>query len=511
MKYFVFIDIDFCKNAALLMREILSRDPEATFCGIYGATPNVLADFRSTLPPDFPMASEVPSLNALEMQWPQTGDPKRLDYFEKLLGIRAVNECQIGDKYVGMGYISTGHIYDSPLKRALADTDAQRRYLAGMFDFLFDYLGREKPDVLFFYAVAGAFAIACKRLADHFGISYRKPLSTRLADIYAIATDEREAMPHVIDRFETFIARPELANPWRQEANDFLTRFREHPTGPSYQAQAESMLSTRLPLKSLFFLLLQALHPTYHPKGAQVPYPSRTLSFYFTQRWGVRHWFNGPEWKGWADIKDRLFAYYPLHYDPEATTMILSPMLTDQVAIVEALSKAIPSNWTLAVKEHRSMMGRRPRTVYEKLRRLPKVELIHPYEDPYPLIRGARLVTTISGTSGIEAMLLGKVPLFLGNMYAQAMEQGLVHCSDFASLSYAVEMALQLPPVTTERLELFIAAIISHGFHLPKETFINESHGGSTEQELENNASTMAEALLASLAQCGKIAQSPMV
>src|SRR3546814_17461782 len=67
----------------------------------------------------------------------------------------------------------------------------------------------------------------------------------------------------------------------------------------------------------------------------------------------------------------------------------------------------------LLVKEHIPMLGRRPAGFYERLSRLPGVELASPFEQGAALARDAALTAVISSTAGWEAIVLGKPTLVI--------------------------------------------------------------------------------------------------
>ena len=54
------------------------------------------------------------------------------------------------------------------------------------------------------------------------------------------------------------------------------------------------------------------------------------------------------------------------------------------------------------------MLGRRPRKYYEHLKKLCNVVLVPPSMDNFTVIRNAKLIFTITGTAGMEGLLLRK-------------------------------------------------------------------------------------------------------
>ena len=72
------------------------------------------------------------------------------------------------------------------------------------------------------------------------------------------------------------------------------------------------------------------------------------------------------------------FIYLPLQYSPEISTLMHGVMYEKQEIFVDHLSKIIPSNYKILVKEHTSMVGRRKLSFYKNLEKYFNVELVSP-------------------------------------------------------------------------------------------------------------------------------------
>lgn len=106
------------------------------------------------------------------------------------------------------------------------------------------------------------------------------------------------------------------------------------------------------------------------------------------------------------------YVYLPLQYEPEVTTMAYARTYDDQAHLVRALASHLPSPLRLYVKEHTSMVGRRPNAFFTELSRHYNVEMVAPTVSTFDLMRGAVAVATINSTAGWEAYLMGK-PVFV--------------------------------------------------------------------------------------------------
>lgn len=110
---------------------------------------------------------------------------------------------------------------------------------------------------------------------------------------------------------------------------------------------------------------------------------------------------------------DEKFVYYPLHYQPEASTIVCAQKYEKQLFFIDSWAKSIPADTKLYVKEHYAILGHRDLSFYEELKKYPNVVLIDPWESSRKLMEKAQAVTTLTGTAGWEAMLLRR-PVFIG-------------------------------------------------------------------------------------------------
>lgn len=111
------------------------------------------------------------------------------------------------------------------------------------------------------------------------------------------------------------------------------------------------------------------------------------------------------------------YVYLPLHMMPESSTFVMAPMYVNEMSLIEAISKSLPIDCKLYVKEHQVMVGMRSLKFYKKANELYNVKIIKNnfYKDPKPLIQKSMCVISITGTSAFEASMLNKSSIVLGN------------------------------------------------------------------------------------------------
>jgi hypothetical protein len=112
------------------------------------------------------------------------------------------------------------------------------------------------------------------------------------------------------------------------------------------------------------------------------------------------------------------FTFFGLHMQPEASVDVWAPFFSNQIQVVELLSKSLPPTHKLLVKLHQSDVSNYSPAYLAALAKFPGVELVSPYADSREFIRQADLVFSIQGTMGQEAALLGKPVIMFGNIIA---------------------------------------------------------------------------------------------
>lgn len=109
------------------------------------------------------------------------------------------------------------------------------------------------------------------------------------------------------------------------------------------------------------------------------------------------------------------FVYFPLHNQPERATSIWGGQYLDQALALERLSRLIPENWFIYVKESPKQKGAyRDRIFYARLRQIPNLIYLSDKANTYDLIKNAQFVSTIVGTVAWEAITGGKNVLCFG-------------------------------------------------------------------------------------------------
>jgi len=156
--------------------------------------------------------------------------------------------------------------------------------------------------------------------------------------------------------------------------------------------------------------------------------------------------------------KNEKFALFPLHFTPEASTLIYGKWHVDQANLIETIAKSLPVTHTLYVKEHPFGYGNRSLSFYKKLKKLPNVRIISPYEDNFELVKKCSLLLTITGTSGWEAFLLGKPCIAFGDTFYKGADS-IVCIESLKELPDTILNNIDKKP-NLKDIDTFLAAVL---------------------------------------------------
>ena len=170
------------------------------------------------------------------------------------------------------------------------------------------------------------------------------------------------------------------------------------------------------------------------------------------------------------DANDK-YIYAPLHFQPERTTCPEGDRYSNQLMMLRVISQSIPDDWVIYVKENPSQLlpntahGERGRYPYyfNDIVKIKKVKLVPLDVDPFSLIDNSHAVSTLTGTSGWEAILRGKTALCFGYTWYQDFD-GVIRIRDLDECKRAIASLDQRVKVPTEKIQYFLSAIDQNSF-----------------------------------------------
>jgi len=164
--------------------------------------------------------------------------------------------------------------------------------------------------------------------------------------------------------------------------------------------------------------------------------------------------------------KIKQYIYFPLQFTPEETIDVSGACYNNQIETIRQVAMSTPDDYTVIVKEHPAMLGRRSRSYLEKISRTPNVKLIDYRIPSEQVIRGTDLIVNISGTSLAEAAFLKKPAIQLGNLGVTKILPNIFTHSDLTTLVSTIKKALAANLDTSEygrKLLNFVAAAYDVG------------------------------------------------
>ena len=421
-----------------------------------------------------------------------------LKHIERDLGPGAFGRIVTADRRVGRGFVRGGLTRPDRIgRRAARDPGVSaQRYVTGLYRFLDSILRENKPDIVFCYAVAGAPAVALAEICRVRGIPFCVPTYTRIGNGHVIDDDAAGRLPSVARRFERARdGHAPFAPSVLKAAREYLDAFRAAPVAPKSMVgswtSSPSRSAAERAARSALSLLLYCLKEASRGRWAGVRAERELFKAWIAwrRRLAGRAHFASP------DDLPREFIYFPLHIDPEASTMVLSPWHTDQLGVVEALAKSAPAHMHIVVKDHSPMLGLRPRGFYRQIAKMPRVMLLNPVHSTFDLIGKAALTAVITGTAAWEAILLGRPALIMGDSPFLSVGEGFVYEPNLTRLPQAIETALASPPASDGTLALYIAALQSAAFELPMSLLWGNYNTHSSDQR-RAGAATIADAIV---------------
>lgn len=128
-----------------------------------------------------------------------------------------------------------------------------------------------------------------------------------------------------------------------------------------------------------------------------------------------------------ATLKDISFTYFPLHTEPEVTLNVYGKPYLNQIETLRLISHNLPISMKLVVKEHPCSIGKRPISYYKKLLAIPNIMIAPPEMKSRLLVINADLVTVISGSGGLEGLMLQVPVIVLGNAPFNFLPENMIH------------------------------------------------------------------------------------
>lgn len=197
-----------------------------------------------------------------------------------------------------------------------------------------------------------------------------------------------------------------------------------------------------------------------------------------------------------VDISKK-YIYLSLSGQPERTSNPQGDEFSYQILMANILANAIPDDWVLYIKEHPNQFHPkmyvnlyRNAEYYSLLAQHPKIKLIPTNADPFEMLDNSMAVATISGTTGLEAIIRGKHVLIFGHpWYVEA--PGVMRVKCFEDAQRAIVKLKEGVAIAEQELLRFFSCIPTTAFKGLGDP-LPDHYGVSSEE----NAKSIAEAVI---------------
>lgn len=182
------------------------------------------------------------------------------------------------------------------------------------------------------------------------------------------------------------------------------------------------------------------------------------------------------------------FIYIPLHYQPECSTVPLGGYFVEQLLMIDILSKTIPDDWRIYVKECINqflpkLKGEQGRTMnfYKDVAVLKNVVFASEMLNTFTLLDHAQAVATVTGTVGLEAVVRKKPVLVFGRAWYRGCE-GVYFVQTVRDCQKAIEDIKKGVNIDYNKVKLFLCALEESGAHVYLNSKCSEPSGLSVKE-----------------------------
>lgn len=327
------------------------------------------------------------------------------------------------------------------------------------------FFEEERPDFLILTVVGGIAQMLLYQIAKRRGIKIIVIMASLVGDNYTISEDCKN-LSWVVKLFDKYIS-DNITSKKIEEARHYITKFREKPFAYVFSLEDLDKKNSQwdkflwfLPsrfFKSLSWFIkftVKYILKNQHDYDEEIPFG------YFID--GVKRKIR--TLIGFNHLYDKVnfeenFAFFPLHYEPEIALLLLAPFWTNQINLIRQIAKSLPLCFKLYVKEHPLMVGYRTHAYYRELKKIPNVKLLNPSLKSFDIIKHSRLVLTITGTVGLEALLCKKPVITFGDVFYNKLSM-VKRCRNIEELPFIVKDQLENFKHNEFELENFIGALM---------------------------------------------------
>jgi hypothetical protein len=399
-------------------------------------------------------------------------DNKYLDYIENNLNIN-LWKCISVDRSLGRGYIQDLYGYKSDYNSNDEIISVAIKKLKNIEKTLLKF----KPNVVYWpTAVASFEAVIFDKLCSNLKIEFITSSPFRIKNFYYYARNMYYNYPNIENIFQKYKIKKKNINSINKLYKE-ITMPGKLSSDAEYVSNVISRLNQNI-LKSIYiFLVFFFKH--------SVAFLLYFLNFkIFKLSYHARYEFLSPVLEKYKLLSAFHFLkkykynnlncdyiYYPLHRTPEGSTQLNGNTFMDQFFLIQSLSKNLPINYKLLVKEHPSMIEAHSRgnKFYKEISKLPNVEVVDFRLSGTEIVKRAKLTVVLDGSSAVEAMLLGVPVLTMANFFYSFLGLSIENIN-FSNLNRDIIDAINLKNIhkklKEKKIKKLLHIISEKGFNL---------------------------------------------
>lgn len=171
------------------------------------------------------------------------------------------------------------------------------------------------------------------------------------------------------------------------------------------------------------------------------------------------------------------YLFYPLHYEPEATLSYFSEYYSNQLNNICNIAHSLNTNQVLIVKEHPQQINMLLLDKYSRLKKTYKnVLYIRGDVSSYDIFKKISAIVTLTGTGGIEGMILGIPVITLGHVFYNYCESTNV-CRNMVELKNMIRKKTYKKPDPAK-----ILSFLEHFFALTERGYAYSKYIGDQDE-----------------------------
>lgn len=426
-------------------------------------------------------------LSETEMHQQAAHTAPHADFIDKLEPLYGLPFWQYvtQNRFLTMKRANYLHQYGTPYTREELVAHVQAR-----FDMLEKFVDDFKPDVIVFPVDVGpSSALVLERIAKQRGIQIFVPISSKVGSYHTLIDTVFSEAKNIEKRFQVLQKGQPSSN--TAKAKELIATFRQGSIVPSYmQGITTDNFEKKLPVKSALEKTTEIVRSRFNKavfrkkEGeifnlSQWEYDlDRAAGYYKRFRLRYGNYFEQAQ-------PGEKFVFFPFHVEPELALLLYAPFHTHQSSIMQNVAQSLPWDTCLYVKEHPQAVGVKDMGFYKRVKGTPNVRMIYPHVSSRALIAGSKGVVTITGTAGMEAMLMNKPTVTLGDVFYNFVPKLVTRAKSIEEVPDLVRQFDYFEP-NEKILENFVSAILDESIEVDPEALARQLQPLPTERKLDH-------------------------